>query len=73
MEDAGYQVDVITDTDLHKGFADIGSYPALILTTHPEYWSLEMVDHLQEYLANGALLFRDNCTGEWPETPTARQ
>jgi hypothetical protein len=53
MEDAGYQVDVITDTDLHNGFADIGNYPALILTSHPEYWSVEMADHLQEYLGNG--------------------
>jgi hypothetical protein len=53
MEDAGYQVDVITDTDLHNGFADIGSYPALILTSHPEYWSVGMADHLQEYLGNG--------------------
>jgi hypothetical protein len=53
MEDAGYQADVITDTDLHNGFADIGNYPALILNTHPECWSLEMADHLQEYLSNG--------------------
>src|SRR5208337_4176927 len=41
MEDAGYEVDVIADTDLHGGFAEIGSYSALILLTHPEYWSLE--------------------------------
>lgn len=53
MEDLGYQVDVITDTDLHSGFADLRSYAGLILTTHPEYWSTEMVAHVQDYLANG--------------------
>ena len=58
MEDAGYQVDVITDTDLHNGFADIANYSALILNTHPEYWSLEMADNLHEYLDNsGSVLY----------------
>ena len=57
MEDAGYQVDVISDTDLHNGFVDIASYPALILTSHPEYWSLPMADHLHDYLGNGGSVF----------------
>jgi hypothetical protein len=53
IEDAGYEFDGITDTDLHNGFADMASYSVFILTSHPEYWSLEMVDRVQEYLRNG--------------------
>jgi hypothetical protein len=56
MEDAGYEVDLITDSDLHNGFVGIEHYCATILTSHPEYWSLEMVDHLQGYLGNGGSL-----------------
>ncbi len=47
---------LITDTDWHLGYADSANYPALILTSHPEYWSYEMIDHLQSYLGSGGSL-----------------
>jgi hypothetical protein len=53
IEEAGYVPDVITDTDLHQGFSDLGSYGALVLTSHPEYWSMEMMDAVQAYLNGG--------------------
>jgi hypothetical protein len=58
LEDRGYLPDVITDTDLHKGFGELNQYAALILNSHPEYWSLEMVDAVQSYLgAGGSILY----------------
>jgi len=56
LEDAGYQVDVISDTDFHLGFSDLNSYGAVLLNSHPEYWSFEMVDAMQAYLAAGGSL-----------------
>jgi hypothetical protein len=58
LEDRGYLPDVITDTDLHTGFGELNQYAALILNSHPEYWSLEMVDAVQGYLgAGGSALY----------------
>jgi hypothetical protein len=58
LEDSGYPPDVITDSDLHAGFGELSQYLALVLNTHPEYWSLEMADALQGYLgAGGSVLY----------------
>jgi len=56
LEDAGYEVDVYTDYDFHSGIPNFKDYKALILNTHPEYWTLEMMDELEAYLANGGNL-----------------
>ncbi len=56
MEDVSFRPDVITDTDFHLGLSDLSEYQALVLTSHPEYWSLEMVDRIQTYLAAGGSL-----------------
>ena len=53
LQQAGQNPDVITDQDLHVGFTDLLGYPVLVLLTHPEYWSLEMLDHLQAFLEGG--------------------
>ena len=50
LEDAGYAVDVYTDYDFHPGISNFKDYKALILSTHPEYWTLEMMDELEAYL-----------------------
>ncbi|MBI2765789.1 MAG: hypothetical protein HYX53_07745 [Chloroflexi bacterium] len=53
LEDEGYAVDCWADTDFHKGIAGLDGYKALVLSTHPEYWTSEMMDRLEAYLAGG--------------------
>ena len=57
--------DVITDIDFHNiqdgmSFNSTGgggpSWKALIVGTHPEYWTLRMYDNLQRYLSEGGSL-----------------
>jgi len=56
LEDSGYWVDVYSDYDFHCGINDFDNYKALILSTHPEYWTVEMLDNLEAYLAAGGNL-----------------
>lgn len=56
LEDAGYKLDVYSDYDFHLGIDGMASYKALILTTHPEYWTLQMLDNLEKYLEQGGNL-----------------
>ncbi len=53
-----YAYDMYTDQDLHAGIEGIGDgaatrYKALILNTHPEYWTREMYDHVKAYRDQG--------------------
>jgi N,N-dimethylformamidase len=48
----GYGYDTVTDLDFHQEEYSLTSYAAIILSTHPEYWSTVMQDRLQAYLAN---------------------
>lgn len=51
-----YSVDTYADPDLHAGMAPLSDYRALVLSTHPEYWSHTMLDRLHDYLAAGGHL-----------------
>jgi N,N-dimethylformamidase len=52
LQDQG--VDVATDQDLHRdGLALLGSYRVVLTGSHPEYWTGEMLDALQDYLRGG--------------------
>ncbi len=52
MQDQG--VDVATDQDLHRdGLALLRSYRVVLTGSHPEYWTAEMLDALQDYLRGG--------------------
>jgi hypothetical protein len=53
LASAGYRVDMYADFDLHQGIDGLAQYKGLILDTHPEYWSRQMLDHLEAYLAGG--------------------
>ncbi|RIL07811.1 MAG: hypothetical protein DCC71_01630 [Proteobacteria bacterium] len=55
LEDAGWQPDVYSDVDFHEHGLPSG-YRTLVLTTHPEYWSVEMYDQLVAFLAGGGSL-----------------
>ena len=56
LEDAGYQFDVYSDLDFHQGIDGLENYKALIIHTHPEYWTSEMMDHLEFFLGQGGRL-----------------
>ncbi len=56
LADAGYAADVYADQDMHNGIAGLRKYRALLLTTHPEYWSLPMLQRLKDYLQHGGRL-----------------
>ncbi len=60
LEDLGpkYAYDVYTDHDFHVGNTGIGDgsaprYKAVILNTHPEYWTREAYDRLKAYRDQG--------------------
>jgi hypothetical protein len=53
LEDEGYSFDVFSDLDFHKGISNFKKYRALIVSTHPEYWTGAMLDRLEAYIAAG--------------------
>jgi N,N-dimethylformamidase beta subunit-like protein len=53
---AGYDVDVYADIDWHRGIGQPNQYKAIILSTHPEYWTLRMLANLDTYLGDGGNL-----------------
>ena len=53
----GFEVDVLTDDDLHdEGTSLLAPYAAVLTATHPEYYSLAMLDALRGYLGQGGRL-----------------
>lgn len=56
LEDEGYRFHVYSDLDFHRGIDGLAGYRGLILQTHPEYWTNQMRDHLDAYLAGGGRL-----------------
>jgi hypothetical protein len=64
----GYHVDVYSDLDLHRGTLNLDRYKALILNTHPEYWTREMRDHLETYLSHGGCVLYLGGNGLYEET-----
>lgn len=54
LDELGFDYDVITDHDLAAEGADLlKRYNAVITGTHPEYYSGEMLDAWEEFLATG--------------------
>jgi hypothetical protein len=56
LQQSGYECDVYTDLDWHIGINSVEEYSAVILTTHPEYWSIPMLKNLKAYLDQGGRL-----------------
>lgn len=57
LEQLGQPFDVVTDEDLESGGAEVlNGYRAVITSTHPEYYSVGMLDSLQGYLDGGGRL-----------------
>ena len=54
LESRGFRYDVVTDEDLHLEGAELLSpYRVMLTGSHPEYWSAQMLDTLEAYLAGG--------------------
>lgn len=57
LEAKGHEYDVATDEDLHyEGLAALSPYKVVVTGSHPEYWSSQMLDAMEAYLANGGRL-----------------
>ena len=57
LETMGYDYDVITDEDLHQeGLACLEPYNVVINATHAEYYSENMMNATEDYLASGGRL-----------------
>ena len=57
MEVQGFDYDVVTDEDLHReGTSLLSLYKVVVTGTHPEYWTEQMLDGLEAYLADGGRL-----------------
>jgi N,N-dimethylformamidase len=70
LEVKGFNVDVITDQDLNfEGAALIAPYKAVLTGTHPEYYSLQMLDALHAYLEKGGRVMYLGGNGFYWVTP----
>jgi N,N-dimethylformamidase len=57
LESRGADVDVITDDDLHRdGVRVLEPYRVVLTGSHPEYYSGQMLDGLDDYLDSGGRL-----------------
>lgn len=57
LENLGVEFDVVTDDDLHvQGKALLEPYRVVLTGAHPEYYSTEMYDAVEGYLADGGRL-----------------
>ena len=76
LEVKGFDVDFYTDEDLHfEGAAAFAPYKVIVTATHPEYYSLEMLNGLRTYLNGGGRLMYLGGNGFYwvtPMDPTGR-
>jgi len=49
LDDQGYPFDLYSDLDLHKDPDLLSSYDVLMLNGHSEYWTHEMIDHVEAF------------------------
>ena len=57
LEEMGHEYDVATDEDLHfEGAELLAKYDVVLTGAHPEYYSAEMLDALEQYLETGGRL-----------------
>lgn len=57
FEQKAFAYDVATDDDLHRdGTELLAPYRVVVTGSHPEYWSGQMLDGLEAYLAGGGRL-----------------
>ena len=70
LEVKGFEVDFLTDEDLHFGGASaLEPYRVVLTGTHPEYYSLQMLEGLRSYLERGGRLMYMGGNGFYWVTP----
>ena len=57
-EKEGYDIDYMTQHDLHEGNVKLSDYSGLVIAGHDEYWSSEMRDAIDDYIDAGGHLAR---------------
>lgn len=50
MEREGFDHDVYADAQLHEGVLDLDAYDVLVISTHPEYWTVEMFEAVSAWV-----------------------
>lgn len=53
LEQQGYNFDVVADIDLHRDPGMLRHYQTVILNGHSEYWSINALEGLDQYLTAG--------------------
>ena len=70
LEVKGFDVDIITDGDLHsEGPALLEPYNVVLTGTHPEYYSWEMMQGMRTYLEQGGRMMYMGGNGFYWVTP----
>ena len=70
LDAKGFEVDLLTDEDLHEeGASALSSYKVVLTGTHPEYYSVEMLDGVTEYLDGGGRVMYMGGNGFYWVTP----
>jgi hypothetical protein len=76
MEREGFAYDLYAETQLHAGWLDLDAYRALVISTHPEYWSSRMYDTVKAWVfeRGGRLVYLGgnglNCEVSLPDAAT---
>ena len=76
MEREGFAYDVYSETQLHHKTLRLDDYQVLVISTHPEYWSVQMYEELKSWVfqRGGKLLYLGgngiNCAVEFTDSQT---
>ena len=59
LEKSKYEYDLYSENQFDDGSLDLSDYQVLILSTHPEYWTIKMYETLKDWVINqgGQLLY----------------
>ena len=70
FEAKGFTVDMITDQDLHfEGAPLLAAYKTVVTSTHPEYYSWQMMEGMRNYLEKGGRVMYMGGNGFYWVTP----
>jgi hypothetical protein len=78
LEREGFDYDYYAETQLHSGALNLDDYSVLILSTHPEYWTITMFDRVKSWVfeRGGRLMYLGgnglNCAVEMLDDHTMR-
>ena len=56
MEREGYAYDLYSENQFDNGTLDLDQYKVLVLSTHPEYWTINMYEKLKKWVGSGGKL-----------------